>query len=160
MRPAATVLALLVALAGLAAPALAHAEIRERAPAAGQVLGGDVDHIDISFAGPIERAEIVLLGPDGERIDIGETEVRRNGLIVTAEFDPITEPGLYTVAHRELAADGDEQSDAYGFEYDPDSEGRLESLFERDTGPNWLVLGAIGAVVLVALVAFMPRRRG
>lgn len=148
----------LAVLVGAAAPVVAHAEIRERAPAAGQILGGRVDHVDILYLGPIERAEIVLLGPDGERIEIGEAEIRRNGLIVTVDFDPLTVPGSYTVAHRELAADGDEQSDAYAFEYDPDSDGRLESLFERDTGPNWLVLGGIGAIVLVALIAFMPRR--
>lgn len=159
MRAIAAVLAALTAFVVLAAPVLAHAEIQESAPASGQVLGGRVDHVDILFLGPIERAEIVLIGPDGEQIDVGEAEVRRNGLIVTADFDPLSEPGSYTVAHRELAADGDEQSDAYGFVYDPDAEGRLESLFERDSGPNWLVLGAIGAVVLVAVIAFMPRRR-
>lgn len=148
--------ALAVALAG---PALAHAEVRERAPAAGQTLGGRVDHIDISFDGPVVTAEILLLGPDGEQIDVGETMIRRDGLITSVEFPPLSVPGNYTVSHVELAADGDEQRAAFGFVYDPDSEERLASLVARDDGPNWVVLGAIGAAVLLAVGLFAPRRR-
>lgn len=143
----------------VAAPAFAHAEVRERAPAAGQTLGGEIDHIDISFDGPIVAAEIALLGPDGEQIDVGETMIRRDGLITTVEFDALTAPGNYTVSHFELAADGDEQRAAFGFVYDPESEERLASLLVRDDGPNWLILGVIGAAVLVGVGLFAPRRK-
>lgn len=158
-RFASAMLGLSIVAVWWAAPLLAHAEIRERAPAAGQTLGGDVVHIDISFDGPIESAEITLLGPDGEMIDVGETVIRRNGLITSVEFEALTVAGNYTVSHFELAADGDEQRAAYGFVYDPDSDDRLYSLIERDDGPNWLVLGAIGGVVLVGILLFAPWRR-
>lgn len=139
--------------------AFGHAEVRERAPAAGQTLGGRVDHIDLSFFAPIETASISLAGPDGRPVEVGDTVIRRNGLVASVEFEALTEPGDYTVTHEELAADGDEQRAAYGFVYDPDAEDRLASLIERDTGPNWLVLGVIGGVVLVGLLLFAPWRR-
>jgi len=158
-RFALTVIGVSIVAAGWAAPLLAHAEIRERAPAAGQTVGGKVDHIDISFDGPIESAEITLLGPDGNMIDVGETTILRSGLITSVEFEALTVPGNYTVTHFELAADGDEQRAAYGFVYDPESDDRVASLIQRDDGPNWLVLGAIGAVVIVGILLFAPWRR-
>jgi methionine-rich copper-binding protein CopC len=150
-----------VALAiGLAAtPLFAHAEVRERAPAAGETIGGRVDHVDLSFWAPIESAEITLTGPEGQAVDVGETVIRRSGLITSVEFDPLTVAGNYTVTHAEVAADGDSQRAAYGFVFDPGSDRRLASLIERETGPNWLLLGAIGGVVLIGLLLFAPWRR-
>jgi len=153
------IVAVAVVISWWAAPAFAHAEIRERAPAAGQTVGGTVDHIDVAFLAPIESARISLVGPDGQQIDVGETEIRRNGLIISVEFEAISEPGNYTVSHFELAADGDEQRAAYGFVFDPDAEARVASLIDRDDGPNWGLLGAVGGVVLIGVLLFAPWRR-
>ena len=153
-------LVLLVAIVGfvvVGSPLAAHSEVRTRAPEAGQVVR-EVDHIDILFFTPIASGEISLEGPDGTPIDVGPTTLSNSGLITSVAFDRVTEPGAYRVTHSELAADGDSQEAQFGFIVDPDSEGTVATLFDRDDGPNWPLLGLIGGVLLVLVALFAPRR--
>ncbi len=139
--------------------AMAHSEVRQRAPEAGQVVGGTVTHVDISFWVPVAEGTTSLTGPDGDPIPVGETTLSPNGLVTSVEFDALVEPGSYVVEHTELANDGDIQTQQFGFVYQPDAEGRVASLIERSTGPNWPLL--LGIVLIVGGLAgfFAPWRR-
>lgn len=139
-------------------PAAAHSEVFERAPASGQVVGGVVDHIDISFWVPVASGDIGLLDPDGVPVDVGATTLSASGRIASVEFVPLEMQGTYVVTHTELSEDGDTQTDAFAFTYDPESAEELGSLISRDTGPNWLVLGGIAGLILVLAGIFWPGR--
>ena len=158
-RPRLILLGLLPILLAIfaARPALAHSELRERAPAEGAVVGS-VGHIDLWFWTPIAGAEIQVFGPDQEPIDVGEASVSDNGLISSVEFPTLTEPGRYAVTHTETSIDTDVQTDAFTFVIDPDSDAEVPSLLDRPTGPNWVILAAVAGVVLVLAGLFAPRR--
>lgn len=143
----------------LVAPLAAHSEVFERAPESGQVVGGTVDHVDISFWAPIESGVILLAGPSGEPIAVSDTVLAENRRIISTDFDALDEPGTYVVTHTELADDGDVQTARYNFIYDPTSNERVGSLIERDTGPNWVFLGAGAGVILVLVGFFWPGRK-
>ena len=154
---------LLLTVVGLlltqAATATAHSEVRARAPEIDQIVGGVVDHVDIAFWTPIERSTILLLDSDGAQVETGVTTRNAAATVSSIEFDPLETPGTYTVVHSEISADGDEQSATYAFTYDPEAGGRVESLIDRDSGPNWVLLGVIAAVALALVVVLIPRRR-
>jgi len=136
----------------------AHTEVFERSPASGRVVGGTIDHIDISFWAAVSASEIRLTDPLGEPVDVEATELLANGRIATTNFAPLTEPGEYVVIHSELASDADSQTARFSFTYDPSSDARAVALFERDTGPNWVLLGGLGGVILILAGLFWPGR--
>lgn len=136
----------------------AHSEVFERAPASGQVVGGTVEHVDISFWVPVSSSEILLTDPTGEPVDVGATELAANGRVATTNFSALTEAGSYVVTHTELADDGDSQTAEFAFTYDPSSTARVVPLLERDTGPNWVLLGGLAGVILVLAGLFWPGR--
>ena len=93
--------------------AQAHSEVFERAPALGQVVTGDVDHVDISFFLPVTESSISLLDPDGNEIVVSAPELAPNGQITSVEFEPLNVEGRYTVNHAETSIDGDVQEGTF-----------------------------------------------
>lgn len=152
-------LLIVVAVLAVSIPSAgAHADVRFRAPTPNETVGGTVDHIDLQFWAPIASGSIELVGPDGP-IEVGEATLSPSGTINSVDFDPLEVEGTYTVTHTELAEDGDTQTATYDFVFDRSSSERLDSLIERGSGPNWVVLGAIAAAVLVAGFIFWPSRK-
>lgn len=141
----------------LVGTASAHSEVFERAPAAGQVVGGTVDRVDISFWSPIESGVISLTGPDGV-IDVEDAVLASSGRVLTADFEALTSAGPYVVTHSELSSDGDSQTAQFAFIFDPTSDERVVPLLAGGTGPNWVLLGGIGGVILVLAGVFWPGR--
>lgn len=158
MRSRLFLVSLAVAFGAAIGPLAAHSEVFERAPESGQVVGGVVDHIDISFWVPVSSGNIGLLGPDEAPIEVGPTSLSANGRIVSVEFEPLEQAGNYIVTHTELSEDGDTQTDAFAFVFDPESDRELASLISRDSGPNWLLLGGVGGLILVLAGLFWPGR--
>ncbi len=142
----------------LADQVAAHSEVFERAPASGQVVGGAVDHIDISFWVPVASGEITLTDSSGEPVEVGATELSANGRVLSVGFSALTEQGGYVVTHTELSEDGDSQTAQFAFVYDPSSDARVVPLLERDTGPNWVLLGGLAGVILILAGLFWPGR--
>ena len=67
-------------------PLGAHTEVFERAPVAGQPVGGVVDQINISFWSQVLTSNITVTGPDGAAIDVATTELTgppTSGAVVT-----------------------------------------------------------------------------
>lgn len=150
---------ILVSLVGIfVGPLAAHSEVFERAPASGQVVSGVVDHVDISFWTSVDSSAISLIGPGGEFFDVGATTLLSNGRIATVDFAALTIAGKYAVSHTEVSEDGDSQTAVYEFIYHETDGDPLGSLFARETGPNWLLLGGIAGVVLVLGGLFWPGR--
>jgi len=156
-------LGLIAVLVGvlLAVPGTAHghSEVRFRAPAADQILGGEIAHVDIQYWTPVESAVIRLTDPDGRVLTTEDTVVSSRGFVASAAFDSITVPGTYKVDHVEVSLDGDQQVGEYQFVFDPDSDVRIESLAERSDGPNWLLLAGIGVIVVGIAGLVIPRRK-
>lgn len=140
--------------------ALGHSEVQFRAPEADQVLGGEIDHVDIQYWTPVESAVIRVTDPDGRVLTTDETVVSSRGFVVSVGFDPITIPGTYQVDHVEESLDGDQQIGEFQFVFDPDSDVRIESLVASDSGPNWLLLAGIGVIVVGIAGLVIPRRSG
>ena len=147
-----------VALAAAIAPLAAHTEIWQRSPAAGRAYGGTIDEVQISFTATIASAEIGVLGPDGQPLDVTPATLAPGERIAVATFPALTEPGAYIVAHTELAEDGDTQTDSFQFFYDPESEEEVVPLIIGDEGPNWILLGIISGIVLILAGVFWPGR--
>lgn len=142
----------------LVGSAQAHSEVFERAPALGQVVGGTVDHVDISFWNVVSEASIEVVDPNGQPIDVGETQVTTNGRITTVDFAPLTVEGRYTVNHVETSFDGDVQEGAFSFVFDQAEGGELAPLVARTNGPNWVLLAFVSGVILFLAGIFWPGR--
>lgn len=155
-----TRLALLIVglLIALASPLGAHSEVFERAPVAGEPIGGTVDQIDISFWAAVLSSNIELTGPNGEAIEVDTTELSGEGRIASTTFPALTEPGRYVVNHGELSFDGDLQQAEWFFVYDPTSEASFVSIVAPPEGPNWILIAAIAGVVLILAGVLWPKK--
>lgn len=142
----------------LAAPLGAHSEVFERAPVAGLPIGGTVDQIDISFWTPILSSNIQVTDPNGNAVEVGVTELLSEDRIATTTFPALTEPGRYVVSHGELSIDGDLQQAEWFFVFDPTSEVVFQPLASGGGGTNWLVIGGISGVVLIAAGVLWPKK--
>ena len=152
---------LLAALFGLlsAGPLSAHTEVWQRSPEQGAVYGGTLDEIQISFFSAVESSRIDVIDPNGDAVEVSETTLESQDRIAVAEFAALTEPGAYVVTHSELADDGDIQTAAFQFFFDPDSPNVASSLvLGEDSGTNWILLGIISGVVLILAGIFWPSR--
>ncbi|WP_419924335.1 copper resistance CopC family protein [Candidatus Poriferisocius sp.] len=166
----AIVLALLLSLlAVFSNTAAAHAEMRRSAPKPGQVVGGTVDRVEMEFREPIQPHDLngaALQYPDGTRILTASTV---DGHLVRGRFDPLTEPGRYTVIWELLdQSDGDWATEEFDFTYDPAAtppEWLPESAAEGSGGEGGISGSTLALVVIipvaVALAAwlFWPRKR-
>lgn len=158
-RPLRLVVITVGLLLALAAPLGAHSEVFERAPLAGEPIGGTVDQIDISFWTPILSSRIQVTDPNGEPVEVAVTELSGEGRIASTTFPAITEPGRYVVSHGELSFDGDLQEAEWFFVFDPTSDVVFQPLASGgDGGTNWLVIAGVSGVLLVAAGVLWPKK--
>ena len=100
-------LALLALAAGVARPALAHAELRASEPAEGAALPAPPGRISLFFTEPMRITSLRLLDEAGRERPLRREDPRA---AATAEAraslpDPLP-PGAYRVEYRGLSADG------------------------------------------------------
>ncbi len=144
----------LVAAAVLGAPGVgAHTEVQRATPGPAETVGGTVDFVVLDFLDPVEPTpELSVSGPDGEPVPgLGAPRLIADD-VVKVDFDALTDAGAYRVDYTFTSLDGDRQTDAYLFSFEPDSGWDLEL---RPT------LAALVGLALVALVgwAALDRRR-
>lgn len=146
MRRALLVLLLATSFATTtAAPAGAHAEIRESDPRAGGVAPAGIEEIEITFLAFDPEGPVIIdvHGPNGEHVVIGDAEVSARDSVVTVPVKPLEE-GVHEVEWSVLADDGDGRSTgSYEFTVEP----------AAGTGPGiWLVWAfALGIPAFVFL---------
>ena len=136
---------LLLAPALAAAPAGAHAEIRESDPARDGVAPTGTDEISMTFLAfdPEGPVTIDIHGPDGGHVEVGDVEVSARDSVVTVPVEPLEE-GVHAVEWSVLADDGDGQTaGSFTFTVEP----------AAGTGPGiWLIWAfAIGVPAVVFL---------
>ena len=155
------VLAVTVVLLGffLVPPLGAHTEVFERAPLAGQPVGGTIDRVDISYWSSVLSSNIELAGPDGAAIEVSTTQLVTGDRIATASFPELTEEGRYTVTHTELSSDGDIQTSEWFFFFDQSADARFVALADTGGGANWIVLLGASGVVLILAGVLWPKKR-
>jgi copper transport protein len=99
-------LALLAVLFGPASPASAHAYLIDSDPASGTVVASVPEQVVLTFSEPVRLVpdRILVVGPDGERVDPGEPRVDGADVIVPLDEGAGTR-GTYLVSYRVISAD-------------------------------------------------------
>jgi methionine-rich copper-binding protein CopC len=152
-RPTVLALAALLAVGAHAAPAGAHAEVREADPPAGGTGPVGQDEVTITFItmDPDVPPEIDVLDPDGDSIVTGRATVADTaptGTTVAVPVEPLEE-GLHLVTWRAMSSDGDGLSTG-SFEFEAE---------ERSSGsPGVWLLWAL-ALAVPALILLRPGAR-
>jgi methionine-rich copper-binding protein CopC len=114
-------LLLLIHILGWAPTLRAHGEIERSDPTAGAIIPAAPAEVHIWFTQELFRREganvIEVRGPDGTRVDQGETQIedddRKHAFV---SLQPDLPPGLYSVSWRNLSSeDGHEGSGEFSF---------------------------------------------
>lgn len=148
-----------VVLVVLGGPAAAHTDLESSVPGASTTVGGDdVGRVELFFYGPIEddAPRVEVDGPSGIRI--GEVEVV-DPTTVVATFAPLDVAGIHTVTWTVTAADGDTAIGEVVFEFEPVREAPAYLLLDRERSFAVFVVVAIAAVVALAVIVPLGRRR-
>ena len=104
--------AVVLALAGTASAAHAHAQLVRSMPDEGAVVAAPPPVLALHFNEPVRPATVRLLGPDGAQVD---AQVRAGGLTVeVAPAAPLAQGG-HVLAYRVVSADGHPVAGALSF---------------------------------------------
>jgi copper resistance protein C len=152
-----------------AAPALAHAELISSTPANGATLTKAPTSVVLTFGEPIlsEGAGIVVTGPDGARYDESDT-LKAGNTEASIELNPAKISGEYTIEYRIVAEDGHvgEGTLTYTLQHGGSIPSSQPTSTPDPTSSNgsggviWVLgLGAIGLVLIVAMIAVFTRGR-
>jgi methionine-rich copper-binding protein CopC len=170
---AASLLAVLFAVAGLASPAYAHTELDNAIPAAGSTLGKTPGTIQLTFTEPVDAdlATVVVRGPDGEMLSDGPVRQSATGLM--QPIVPSRTAGTLAVSYRVISLDGHPVSGTFRFDVtrgDPNAQppesGRSQSApvggSSDESGGGSLTAPLLGAAAVLLLIvggALLARRR-
>jgi methionine-rich copper-binding protein CopC len=166
--------AALLFLVIFAPTASAHSELEDSSPAAGAVLHAAPDKVTLTFNEAIQGdgSGIVVRDSQGNRYDKPDTfAVKEN--VVSIDLSLAETSGDYTVEYRIVSADGHIVTDQYEYKLQLDKTPNPQDTAQTeapstpaDSGSSssavWILgLGAIGIVLIAALVAVAMRgRRG
>jgi copper transport protein len=106
MRPlAAILLGIVIALAAPAAPAGAHAALVRTSPVQGSVVDQPPNEIVVTFSEAVTQVKdkIQVVGPDGRRVDQGQSRVTDRDLHIPVRTD--VPRGTFLVSYRVISAD-------------------------------------------------------
>jgi copper transport protein len=163
VRLAACLMSALVVGVLLAGPAEAHASLVGTNPAADTTVAEAPEAVELTFDEPVEPGPdgVVVLGPDGERTDDDDVEIRDDGLKLVVPFDGAT-IGTYTVPWRVVSDDGHTIEGSFVFHVGEARGGATldddADLVVRSTGwvGRWLAftggIMALGGIVFSVLV--------
>jgi copper resistance protein C len=167
---AASLLAVLFAVAGLASPAYAHTELDNAIPAEGSRLQTTPGTIQLTFTEPVdaELANVVVRGPDGQVLSDGPVRQSATGLM--QPLVPSAKAGTVRVSYRVISLDGHPVSDTITFQVlrgdpnaqpaEPASAASTPAGGGSDGGsPMAILIGAVLVVLLIAGGALLARRR-
>lgn len=169
MRKLAVVVVVAVlALVGLATPALAHNQLIGSNPADKATVQDSPSTIELTFDQPVQRGEglntVAVTGPENTNWSVGEVQVASN--VVTVPVDALGPVGEYKIGYRVLSADGHPVSGDLTFTLATEGAGSPAPTTTEDGGeasessddggmPIWVwILGAVvllGAGLTVAL---------
>lgn len=98
---------LLLAVAAPARPAVAHASLAGSDPANGSILPNPPERVVLTFSEPVRpvTGRIVIVGPRGERVEIGELTAERTEVTIPLAGPP-DDIGTYLVSYWVVSQDG------------------------------------------------------
>ena len=180
LAAAATLLALAVVLAaGLVAgalPASAHDALLKSVPADGQTVERAPEAVLLTFTeAPLETgAQVVVTGPDGAQVEVGELALDAAAAGVSAALPTDVASGTYTVAWHVVSSDGHPIEGSFSYSV-PEATATADVTIQAETSvegdavtvplpsgeaPTPLVVaGSIAAAAVVAAAAFFAVRR-
>ncbi len=147
-----------VAVAALASPAAAHAELESTDPQGGGVYDDPPEVVTLRYSEPVEASlgAVRVYDGDGRRLDAG-TPSHPNGSGDTVRVDlPDLRDGSYVVTWRVLSADSHPVQGAFTFQVGPEATARdLEGLTQRllATQGGSEAVGAVYAVARLGVFA-------
>jgi copper resistance protein C len=170
---AASLLAVLFAVTGLASPASAHTELDNAIPAAGSSLNRTPGTIQLTFTEPVDAdlATVVVRGPDGAMLSDGAVRQSATGLM--QPIVPSRTAGTLVVSYRVVSLDGHPVSGTFRFEVlrgDPNAQPPQSDRSQSapvggsgdESGGGSLTAPLLGAAVVLLLIvggALVARRR-
>ena len=112
-------LAVAVGLVVAVAPAAgAHTQLQRATPGPAEEVAGTVDEVRLDFLDPLmEAPEIVVTGPGGDVVPGLEAAELVADDVAVARFDPLRDPGRYTVSYDFASVDGAPQQGAHQFTF-------------------------------------------
>ncbi len=145
-------------------PASAHAKLVEVSPADGSTVVTAPERVVLTFDENLGGQTVVTVtGPDGQRVDSGDTQVVDNTATVAVDS---TAAGGYRVAVRALSADGHPVTDTAAFTLrtaaDPTagSDAPPGSVGESGgAGRGWVAGGIAAAALVGGLLLLTAHRR-
>lgn len=149
----------LTAQALLGSPASAHAALVSADPAQNAKLERMPTTISLEFNDEMNQpSQISVLGPDGEQIGRGKTEV--NGTTVSRRVTDPGQAGIYRVDYRVVSTDGHPVSSSYKFRVTsgiPTSSKATSDPLSSEKQFRWFFV-FFGALALVIVVLFVVAR--
>ena len=153
----------------LCGPVLAHAELSESEPAAGETVAESPEQVRLRFNEPVDAAfsPLKVYDSSGERVD--EDDARKDpedARVVEASLEELTQ-GTYTVEYRVTSVDGHVIEDTYDFSVISSGDsGEAESGEVGESGArtgtgaslHYLHYTALGIGAVVLLVMALRRR--
>jgi methionine-rich copper-binding protein CopC len=185
LLPGLTTALVAAAFALTAAPALAHSELLESTPAAGDTLTAAPQQVQLVFGENVQEqgGAIVVETAEGARVDQVKT-FATDANVATVQLAKNAPAGKYTVSFRVVSADGHIVTDSFSYQVTPTSTAGPASSAaattsaaaagtdsspaagtnDADTGSGasvvWVLgLGAIGVVLVAAVIAVVVRGR-
>lgn len=156
-----------------AAPASAHAELVSSDPKGGTVLPTEPDKVTLTFSEPvnISLGRIVVLDPDGAKVQDGKPTRRGSGAEIVQKLKGGLKRGTYVASFRVVSADGHPISGAIVFSIGSPSARRasaeatggaeidpvVRSLYSLSKYAGYIGLSLLVGGVLI-LLALWPRR--
>lgn len=170
------VAALTIGVIGVAPPAAAHSELVSTLPAADEVLRKAPPQVELTFGETVldQGTVIVVTDQDGTRVDQPST-LSVDGTKASVQLRPASDGGTYEVTYRVLSADGHQVEGAYEYRValldQPSNSSPAVAQptttpvadtesDEASGGIIWVLgLGAIGVVLVAAMIAVFTRKR-
>jgi len=173
VRAALALIAGLLAAAGPATPAQAHADFVGSSPAADSLIQDPPTQVVLTFTEAVSPVpdRVRVIAPDGSRID--RNEARPTGEQLVIPIGALTQPGTYLVSYRVISADSHPVFGTFSFSFREVSPGGPPRVDGADGGASSIVLSALpvarwigysGLMLLVGagvvLTLLWPRRLG
>ncbi len=151
------------------APALAHAQLSESEPAAGETVAESSEQVRLRFNEPVDAAfsPLKVYDSSGERVD--EDDARKDpgdARVIEASLEELTQ-GTYTVEYRVTSVDGHVVENTYDFSVISSGDsgeaangevGEPEAGTETGSSLHYLHYTVLGVGAVVLLVIALRRR--
>lgn len=157
-RPLRAVVALVAGAAlalGAVGQAHGHTSVRRTWPAPSSTVDGVVDEVTVEFLDAVRAASVVVVDPAGAvQPSRGSVALVDEATTAVAPIEPLRSAGEHVVTVRYRSLDGDQQTHAFSFGFEPAGTG------DRGSAVAVIAVAALAVGSLVAVVWWRRRVQG